>query len=324
MRPQDEFVAVRRNDWDELRELLDGGKPWRALRPATIARAAALYRAVCGDLVRAQSAGYAREVVGVLDDLAARAHNALYSAPPYRLGAIWELVARDFPRTLRRHVRFFALAVALFVLPGVLGFAGAFRSRAFALQVLSPATVAEMEKAYAKGFDKGRGEDVDTAMAGFYVYNNVGIAFRCFATGVLFGLGSAFFLVYNGLVTGAVAGLITVAGSGRNLFTFICTHSAFELTAVVIAGTAGMVMGYALVDTGGRTRFGSLREKSRDVARLVLGAALMLLVAAGIEGFWSPSGVGAHVKWITGGAAYLAVIAYLAGAGRKRSGASGT
>ena len=318
MRTQDGFVAARRTDWEELQGLLDRGKALCRLPPISIARAAALYRAVCGDLVHAQSAGYSREVIAWLDDLAARAHNALYSAPPYRVGAIWDLIARDFPRALRRHARFFLLGVALFVLPGLLGFAGAFHSRAFALQILSPETVAQMEKAYAAGFGQGRSGDLNAAMAGFYVYNNIGIAFRCFATGVLFGIGSLFFLIYNGLVTGAVAGLVTVGGHGRNLFTFTCTHGAFELTAIVIAATAGMVMGYALVDTKGRTRFGSLRACSRDVALLVLGAALMLLVAAAIEGFWSPSAAPDRIKWGASVAAYLAVATYLTRAGRAR------
>jgi uncharacterized membrane protein SpoIIM required for sporulation len=316
MRPQDEFVEARRRDWEELQQLLDSKTALHKLPPESISRAAALYRAVCSDLMRAHGAGYSREVITLLDGLSARAHNALYSAPPHRLGAAWDLLARDFPSTLRRHYRFFALAVALFVLPGVLGFVGAFRSRAFALQILPASTVEEMEKAYAEDVGKGRPGDVNATMAGFYVYNNVGIAFRCFATGVLLGLGSAFFLVYNGLVIGAVAGLMTVAGHGRNLFTFTCTHGAFELTAIVISATAGMVMGYALVDTGGRTRLGSLRARGRDVANLVLGAAAMLLVAAGIEGFWSPSSAPAHVKWVTAAVAYLTVTLYLARAGR--------
>src|SRR4029079_11181756 len=122
------------------------------------------------------------------------------------------------------------------------------------------------------------------------VWNNIGIAFRCFATGVLFGLGSVLFLVYNGLTIGAVAGLVTAAGHGKNLLTFTCTHGAFELTAIVISATAGMVMGYALVDTGRPTRLGSPLSRRRALDRLGMGAALMLLVAAGIEGFWSPSG----------------------------------
>ena len=316
MRPQDEFVAARQNDWAELEQLLVLGSGFRKLPPVSIARAATIYRAVSSDLMRAQAAGYSPDVIALLDGLAARAHNTLYSAPPYRMRAVWELIAADFPRTLRRHGRFFALAIALFVLPGVLGFAGAMRSRAFALQILPAESVEQMEEAYAEGFGKGRKAGVNTFMTGFYVFHNVGIAFQCFATGVLFGLGSVFFLVYNGLTIGAVAGLVTAAGHGRNLLTFTCTHGAFELTAIVIAGTAGMVMGYALVDTRGRTRLGSLQARAREIVYLVVGAALMLLVAAGIEGFWSPSGLPDRVKW--GGAivAYLLVISYLTFAGR--------
>jgi len=318
MRPQDEFVAARKPNWDELEQLLGADGGFRKLPPVSIARAAALYRAVSSDLMRAEAAGYSPDVIALLDGLAARAHNTLYTAPPYRMRAVWELIAADFPRTLRKHIRFFALSVALFVLPGVLGFVGALRSRAFALQILPADSVEQMEDAYAEGFNKGRESGTNTFMAGFYVFNNVGIAFRCFATGVLFGLGSVFFLVYNGLTIGAVGGLVTAAGHGRNLLTFTCTHGAFELTAIVISGTAGMVMGYALVDTRGRTRFGSLRAHARDIVYLVVGAALMLLVAAGIEGFWSPSGLPAHVKWGAAIVAYLLVISYLTLAGRSR------
>src|SRR5204863_402714 len=101
-----------------------------------------------------------------------------------------------------------------------------------------------------------------------------------------FGLGSLFFLIYNGLIIGTVFGFIARLGFGGNIFTFCCGHSPFELTAIVIAGAAGIRMGYALVSTEGRTRVGSLRVHAGDVARLILGAAVMLLIAAGIEGFW--------------------------------------
>src|SRR6187551_4065606 len=154
MRSQDEFVAARQRDWDELDQLLSQGGGFRKLPAVSIARAASIYRAVSSDLMRAESAGYSPDVIALLDGLAARAHNTLYAAPPYRLRAVWELIAADFPRTLRRHGRFFALALALFVLPGVLGFAGAMRSRAFALQILPAESVEQMEEAYAEGFGK--------------------------------------------------------------------------------------------------------------------------------------------------------------------------
>ena len=316
---QDEFVAARRPAWDELDALLAKKVVLHKLPPTSIARAASLYREICSDLMRARGAGYGSDVVDVLDALAARACAAMYSAPPYRLAALWELVAYGFPQAVRRNARFVALATLLFVLPGVLGFIGASRSRGFAVQVMSESMVAQMEKMYSD-LGHGRDEGQDAMMASFYVYNNVGIAFRCFATGILFGLGSIFFLIYNGLVIGVVAGAVSAAGHGKNLFTFVVGHGAFELTAIVLAGAAGIAMGYALVDTGPRTRWASLRAKSGDLFRMVMGAALMLLVAAFIEGFWSPSSVLPRIKWAVAGALYVLVLCYLVFAGSSPSG----
>jgi uncharacterized membrane protein SpoIIM required for sporulation len=315
-RTQDEFVAARRSAWDELDTVLARKPLLYKLPAASISRAASLYREICSDLMRARAAGYSPEVIDLLDSLAARGCAALYSAPPYRLAGLRQLLTVGFPQAVRRHARFMVIATALFVLPGVLGFAGALRSRSFAIQIMSESMVAQMEKSYGE-LGRGRDQATDSMMASFYVYNNVGIAFRCFATGILFGLGSVFFLVYNGLLTGVVAGAVTAAGHGNNLFTFIAGHGAFELTAIVISGAAGMAMGYALVDTGGRTRWASLRAKSGDLVRLIMGAALMLLVAAAIEGFWSPSAIPAHVKWGAAGFFYLLVFAYLLLSGRR-------
>jgi uncharacterized membrane protein SpoIIM required for sporulation len=317
MKAQDDFVRERSFDWRELETLLGSAPALHRLPPRSISRAAALYRTVCADLMRARAADYGPEVVTLLDGLAARGHNALYSAPPYRLGAVVDLLRQDFPRALRRHRRAFYLALALFLVPAISGFTGAWSSRTFAVSVLSPEAAEQMEEAYSDGYDRGRSEDVDSGMAGFYVYNNVGVAFRCFATGVLFGLGSAFFLVVNGLQLGAVAGLLTASGRGFNLLTFVASHGAFELTAIVIAGAAGLVMGYSLVDTGGRGRFASLRAQAPDITRLVLGAAVMLLVAAGIEAFWSPSSVPPPVKLTVAAGLWVLVALYLALAGRR-------
>jgi uncharacterized membrane protein SpoIIM required for sporulation len=312
--PREKFLAERRPDWEELNILLGRGKMSR-LPPSGIARAASLYRAVCADLMRARAAGHGDDVVGYLDSLAGRGHNALYAAPPYRLGAVGDLFLRDFPRVLRKRWAFFAIAMFLFYVPGIIGYVGAVQSSAFAARVLPEAQLAEYDKMYSQGFS-GRSEGEDTGMAGFYVFNNVGIAFRCFATGILFAVGSLFFLVYNGLVMGTVLGFVAHSGHGANIFTFVCGHSVFELTAIVIAGGAGMQMGYALVDTGGLTRWGSVRAQSGELVRLILGAAGFLLIAALLEGFWSPSSVPAPVKWGVAAGLALLVTLYLTLAGR--------
>jgi uncharacterized membrane protein SpoIIM required for sporulation len=171
---------------------------------------------------------------------------------------------------------------------------------------------------YTKGFGE-RSVGASASMAGFYVRNNVGIAFRCFATGALFGAGSVFFLFYNGLAIGTTIGFVSRTGGGQNILNFICGHAPFELTAIVIAGTAGLRLGHALIVTGGRTRWGSVRAASRELGDLILGAAAMLLVAAAIEAFWSPASFPAPVKWAFSGLGAAAIPTFLLFSGRTRT-----
>lgn len=314
MIPQDRFVAQRSRDWQELDRLLEGSF---GSDGAAVSRVASLYRSLCNDLMRCRGARYAPDLVGYLNGLAGRAHSALYGVRPVAFGRALEIVLIDFPVTLRKNWRFFLLAFLLFAVPWAVGQVGAMQSVAFAREVLPQSALQHMADMYSEEL-RGREGGQDATMAGYYVYNNVGIAFRCFATGILFGLGSIFFLVYNGLMIGTVTGYVWSEGYAHNLLTFMCGHAPFELTAIVIAGAAGMRMGYSLVSTGGRTRVGSLRNSALEVAYLVVGAAVMLVIAAAIEGFWSPSGVPAPIKWVVSAVFWIAVAAFLGFAGRGR------
>jgi uncharacterized membrane protein SpoIIM required for sporulation len=315
-RSQDEFVAARSAEWKELDRLLASAEALHRLDGAAISRAGTLYRSLCTDLMRCRAAHFTPDLGHYLDELAARAHAALYGAEPLRFPGVIDFFVRGFPRALRANARLFAVACALFFLPFAVGLLGALASDDFSHKVIPAPMLEGMAQAYSKGFDAGRDVGTNTGMAGFYVYNNVGIAFRCFATGILFAAGSLFFLVYNGLVTGAAAGYVMSVGYGGNIWTFMCGHAPFELTAIVIAGGAGIQMGYALVATGGLTRIGSLRRVAPSIARQILGAAAMLLIAACIEGFWSPSSLPAPVKWSASGVFTLLVVLYLSLAGR--------
>lgn len=317
-RSQDEFVAARTRAWHELDALLGSGEGLHKADGPTISRTAALYRDLCTDLMRCRAARYAPDLTAYLDGLAARAHAALYGTQPFRLPDVAAFFTRDFPRALRANWRAFAISCALFFVPFLLGMLGASASAELAQKVLPAGTLEGLAHMYEKGID-GRDVGTDAGMAGFYVLNNVGIAFRCFATGILYGTGSLFFLVYNGLVTGISVGYVMNVGHGGNIWTFMCGHAPFELVAIVIAGGAGLQMGYALVETGGLSRVGSLRRAAPSVARQILGAAAMLFIAAGLEGFWSPSSLPPQVKWAASGLFSILVVLYLALAGRERA-----
>lgn len=313
---QEEFMGLRLPWWNRLDGLLQDMDKLSRPEPAAISELAALYRALCGDLMVVRARGYAPDLVDYLNALAARASGHLYRPRKNMLPGFWETLTRSFPQVLRRRVGFFAIATALFVIPAAIGLFGALYWDGFAQRVLPSGQLAVVAQMYADGFDVGRSEAIDTMMFGHYVQNNIGIAFRCFATGILFGLGSIYFLLYNGLTIGTTIGFVIAAGGGTNILTFICSHGPFELTAIVIAGGAGLQMGWSLVETHGRTRLGSLRAQAAELVALVTGAGGMLAIAAILEAFWSPSGLPPQVKWASSAVFSLALIAFFIWGGR--------
>jgi len=177
---------------------------------------------------------------------------------------------------------------------------------------------------YDPGNEKiGRSEDresaTDFAMFGYYIWNNIGIAFRTFASGMLAGVGTVLALLFNGVVIGGVAGHITQLGFVSTFWPFVSGHSAFELTAICISGGAGLLLARAILMPGRRSRGDALKAAALEAVTLVMGAGLLLLGAAFIEAFWSSNRAVAHeVKYSVAAVLWLVLILYLTLAGRGR------
>jgi uncharacterized membrane protein SpoIIM required for sporulation len=183
------------------------------------------------------------------------------------------------------------------------------------LSVVDANTAAGFERMYSKTAESlGRTRDAqsDWAMFGFYIRNNVSVAFQCFAGGLFAGVGSLFFIAFNGALAGAVGGYLTEKGLSSTFYSFVVTHAAFELTAIVLAGAAGLRIGHALLAPGRRTRLQALVVAARESAVIIYGVAAMLLVAAAIEAFWSSATwMPLPMKYGVAAICWIAVLGYL-------------
>ena len=137
------------------------------------------------------------------------------------------------------------------------------------------------------GRTEAREADSDFMMFGYYIFNNIGIDFKAYAGGLAFGLGSIFFMVFNGLYIGGVAGHLTGIGYSETFWSFVSGHSALELTGATIAGAAGLILGYALINPKQYSRMLALKKAGIESFPLIAGAAFLTFLAAFVEGFWS-------------------------------------
>ncbi len=310
------FEADYRAVWDALEAALNGGSPDGA-------HLAALYRRCCEHLALAQARGYPIHLTQRLEALTQRAHRLIYRQQDYGLARLGRLILVDFPQAVRAHRWYLLVSAVLFVLPMVLVGWATYRDPGFVLHLLSADAVKNFDAMYSDGagsIGRLRTADNDWQMFGYYIMHNIGIGFQCFAAGIFAGVGSVFYLVFNGLFSGAVAGYLVANGYAGNFFSFVVTHSAFELTAIVLAGAAGLRLGYAVLAPGVHTRAQALKIAALDAVVVVYGVVGMLLVAAAVEAFWSSARwVEPAVKYGVGAACWALVLAYLTWQGRAHA-----
>ncbi len=313
------FEEQGRARWDRFARLL------AALERGETSDAAELpplYRQLCHDLALARERQLSGALVAELNELALAGHRLLYQARTGEIRGIGAFLARDFPRAVRRelplvaslHALFYGLALALALLAWV--------HPDLIYSFISQENVTEIEQMYDPS-DAGEGSKRDAGddatMFGFYIWNNTSIAFRTFASGLAFGVGTLVSVVFNALHLGLIASHLVRAGSAEPFFSFVIGHGAFELTAILLAGAAGMRLGLAVLAPGSRSRVAALRAGALSSLPIIAGAALMLVVAAGIEAFWSPRTLPAQVKYAVGTGLWLLVALWLGTAGRSRA-----
>lgn len=286
-----QFENLYRADWDELESLLANVRGKRKEQRLTQGeRVAALYRCVCEHLALARARSYPAYLVDRLERLSSEAHQAIYQQREFGLRRLRALAASEFPRAVRAHATYVWLATAVFVLPVLIVGLIVYSRPELILSVVDAETAADFERMYSgaeEAIGRTRDANTDWAMFGYYIRHNTGLAFQCFASGLLAGIGSLFFLAMNGVFFGALAGYLTERGLSATFYSFVVTHAAFELTAIVLAGAAGLRIGHSLLMPGRLARRQALVVAARESVVIIYGVAIMLLVAAAIEAFWS-------------------------------------
>ncbi len=318
---QRRFEQNHAADWRAFAATLDHlerRKSAETAAPLPIAELPAAYRRLCQHLAIARGRCYSGALLDRLNPLALRAYQQIYRAPQRRWPVVLDFLTGDFPRRVRAEARLFWLCAALFYLP-LLGMGVAVhQAPELIYSLLSPEAVVDLEAMYAPGRADARDAGDNLAMFGFYIYNNISIAFRTFAGGVLLGVGSVFVLLFNGLFIGAISGYLTARGYLETFYTFVAGHGAFELTGIVLAGVAGLKMGWAVVAPGRLSRGEALRQAASGGVRIILGVIALLVLAAFVEAFWSSNrAVPAAIKYAVGAAGWGLVILYLTQAGRR-------
>ena len=305
------FLERKREAWEEfhrLAQLVERSGVSR-LPEAEIPAFAARYREVAADLARARTYGVDPRVIEYLERVVSAGHNALYRARGRRRAPVIRYLVRDFPRAVVQSWAYVMAAFLLFAVPAALGYALIRSHPELQDELTSPEMVSRAREAAARqaqgiGYAQSSGEELPV-IASAIISNNIKIGFWAFVGGLTGGVLTAFVLVANGLSLGAGFGLFVNYHAGGYLATFVAGHGILELTAIFIAGGAGLRIAGALFAPGDRTRRDALIVEGRIAARMIGSVVTLLAVAGSIEGLLSASDAPAAFKY---GASALSVV----------------
>lgn len=292
------FIEEKRDNWNTLKRILEktNVKSESNLDEEEVKMFPGLYRLVCADLAEAKMLKLSSDVIEYINNIVGHAHKILYHTPPLKKSVLKLFFKEKLPAILIKNKIFILLSAILFLGSYFISFYTVYNNPEYARAVISEEVLEMMESSYKTGFTENRSAGAGTFALSFYIQHNVTIAFFSFAAGIFFGIGSVYFLLYNGIALGVISGYIVSLGHSRNFWNFVCAHSVFELTGLIISGAAGLCLGYTILKATRYYRKDYIKLKKENILTLVCAGFFMIVFAAAIEGNISPSLLSFEIK----------------------------
>ncbi|GMO50608.1 MAG: stage II sporulation protein M [Termitinemataceae bacterium] len=312
------FLHLRENAWNDFEALLSGGN--KNFKQNAFSFVQNLH-AMTSDLNTAKANAFDPAITERLNALVREGNHILYRQRSNPLKEFSVFLFRTFPHSVRKNFKVIAACHLIFY--GLYIFFMAFCAvhtdlAEFLVDGEQQVQMKEMYNPDSAYYLSPRGVSDDADMFGFYIFNNVSIAFRTFASGFFAGIGSLASLIFNAVFLGAVSGIIIDAGFSSTFFSFVIGHSSFELTGIILSAASGLILGYSFFFPHGMTRTASLSRCGKNCVPLIGGAAVLTTLAAVVEAFWSSRHeIPAIFHYIAGAFFWILLILYFIFCGRK-------
>ncbi len=310
----DRYIAAHQGSWDRLAALTAKARRGvRRLDPAELDELVVLYQRTSTHLSYVRT-NYANPALTTkLTRLVAAASGVIYGKRARTLSSLAEFFRTTFPAAVWDARRFVVVSALLTFLP-VAAMGIWIGNSTAALEASAPEALRE---AYVnEDFETYYSSAPAAQFATEVTVNNIQVSILAFAGGIVLCLGAALILLTNGANLGVALGLFIAAGQQPKFWGLILPHGLLELTAVVIAGAAGLRLGWAIIAPGDRRRGEALADAGRRAVVIILGLVVAFITAGIIEGFVTGSGLPTAMRVGIGITVEAAFLTYLVVQGR--------
>ncbi len=276
------FLKQNRAKWQEYENLLFEENA----EEENPDRLAELYIQLTDDLGYARTFYPRSKVIKYLNGLAARTHLLIYQNKKEKSGRLLSLFTQELPLCYYRNRRFLIYSFLVFLLSAAMGGLSAIKDTEIPNLILGDTYVNMTIDNIKAGKPTGVYQDEDAFGMFFQIaFNNIAVAFRCYAAGILFGIGTLFMLFYNGFMVGAFLGLFYNNNEFSHAFPVVMIHGTLELSAIAIAGGAGFCLGSGFMFPGTFKRLHSFQLAAKDSVKIIIGLVPVFTLAAFFESY---------------------------------------
>jgi uncharacterized membrane protein SpoIIM required for sporulation len=236
--------------------------------------------------------GYAKtfypnsRVTQYLNGLASKIYLGIYKNKKEESSRILRFWRYELPLVVRTHHREILYSFIIFIVFAIMAAFSAAHDESFVRGVLGDNYVEMTEDNIAKGDPFGvykSGQPFVTFLG--IAVNNIEVSFMVFVAGIFLSVGTVWMLFKNGVMVGAFQYYFFAKGLGWKSVLVIWIHGTLEISSIIIAGAAGLILGNSLIFPGTFNRLDSLKRGAKDGLKCMIGLIPIFIVAAFLEGF---------------------------------------
>jgi uncharacterized membrane protein SpoIIM required for sporulation len=306
------WIVRREPNWQRLDALLKQveKKGLKSLRAAEIRELASLYRSVAADLARARTQEISNTLIQSLQSLTTRGYTQIYQGSRRQeWQAVLEFYRWGLPSVVQKTFAYIAAATALFLLGGIVAWWYSWQNPSFMSLIVPENLISKVRDEHKLWMGSIVG--IEPLASSGITINNLAVSFGAVAGGITAGIYTAYLMVFNGLLIGAVGTLVGQNNLAYPFWAFVFPHGSLELPAIFFAGGAGFLLAKAILFPGKYRRPDALKFYGSQAVQLVFGIVPMLMLAGAIEGFFSPNpNVPDPIKYLAGMALFVLLVMY--------------
>lgn len=309
MRTLDSYVHQHTAEWQRLEALCGlAEKQGRRLTGDELDELLFRYQRVSAHLSHVQSTFGDPVVTARLTRVVAQARAIIYGKQARSGGAIRSFFRSSFPAAVWLTRLPILISTATFFIPAIAVGVWLTNSDA-AIEALAPPSLREayIEEDFEAYYSSSPAAEFSTQV----LINNIQVSFLAFVVGIAFAVPTLLVLAFNGANIGVAAGLFHDAGEAGRFWGLILPHGLLEITAIIVAGGAGIALGWAIINPGDKTRSQSLIDEAQRSVSIIIGLVIVFVLAGLIEGFVTPSSLDTWARVSIGAAAFFAFWAYI-------------